>query len=290
MLQQTQVSRVIPCYERFLTRFPTVESLAHTTWEDFLPYHAGLGYYRRGRNMLKTADIITQAYGGQFPADTTLLQSLPGIGEYTANAILSFGFGQSHLAFDTNHQRVFGRFLAGDKKATLNVAEIEQALPEDTNFHLFNGALMDFANVVCTNRQPHCATCPLRSQCQYAQTDGALEAKATSTSSRFPYRSAQAVVFLHENHRTYYSSENDRYRPFVLPLGITSRHQIKAHFREKYQLELAVRPPWTKGYRDEQPLLLVNAQIVLGQPQFSEHVPADMQVVRRKYQAALEAN
>jgi len=269
MLQQTQVTRVIPFYQRFLERFPNVKSLADTTWEEFLPYYAGLGYYRRGRNMLKTAQIIEQQYQGKFLQDRDQLLALPGIGQYTANAILSFGFGQPHLAFDTNQQRVLGRFLQGDKKATLQVEGITAHIPADTEFRQLNGAIMDFANGVCLNRQPHCEHCPLQAKCVYAQTQGQQEATTSTKAERFPHASAVAMVFLHENHQHYYSSTLDHYQPFILPQGNTSRHQIQAYFQREYRLDLAVRPPFAKGFRDAQPTLLINAQILLGQPDFS---------------------
>src|SRR3990167_9371691 len=115
MLQQTQVSRVISYYKRFLKRFPTVQKLARVSWEKFLPCYQGLGYYTRGRNMLKTAKEIVNKYHGKFPRDKKLLEDLPGIGPYTAAAIMSFAYGDNHLAWDTNLKRVIGRFFFGTK-------------------------------------------------------------------------------------------------------------------------------------------------------------------------------
>ena len=89
MLQQTQVSRVIGYYTRFLERFPNIESLAQASWEDFLPYYEGLGYYARGRNMLRAGQAIVNEYGGTFPRHLETLQTIPGIGPYTAAAIMS---------------------------------------------------------------------------------------------------------------------------------------------------------------------------------------------------------
>src|SRR3989344_6364292 len=102
MLQQTQVSRVIGYYTRFLKRFPNIGSLAKASWAAFLPYYDGLGYYARGRNMLKAAQVIAKEYAGTFPRDKKLLEKLPGIGPYTAAAIMSFAYGDEDLARDTN--------------------------------------------------------------------------------------------------------------------------------------------------------------------------------------------
>lgn len=113
MLQQTQVSRVLTYYTRFLQRFPTVLDLAAATWEDFLPYYEGLGYYNRGRNMLRTAVMVRDSFKGAFPKTREELLVLPGVGEYTAAAILSFAYNQDALAWDTNLKRVMGRFFFG---------------------------------------------------------------------------------------------------------------------------------------------------------------------------------
>lgn len=96
-LQQTQVSRVIPFYTRFLKHFPNILSLYKISFEEFLPFYEGLGYYARGRNMLKTAQILCEKYDGHFPKTQEELLSLPGIGPYTASAILAFGYKKMSL-------------------------------------------------------------------------------------------------------------------------------------------------------------------------------------------------
>ncbi|NCU42655.1 MAG: A/G-specific adenine glycosylase, partial [Candidatus Moranbacteria bacterium] len=106
MLQQTQVSRVAQYYTRFLKRFPTVDILAQVSWEEFLPYYEGLGYYRRGKNMIETAQRIMRKYQGMFPRERSHLEKLPGIGSYTARAVASFAYDEPVLAWDTNFSRV----------------------------------------------------------------------------------------------------------------------------------------------------------------------------------------
>jgi A/G-specific adenine glycosylase len=282
MLQQTQVSRVIEYYEKFLKRFPTVEDLAKATWEEFLPYYAGLGYYRRGRNMLETAKQVVGEHRGEFPRDKKQLMKLPGVGEYTASAILSFAYGDNHLAWDTNLYRVIGRFFFGKKDALKKNHAFEKQTPPLEFFEQrfqsskrdLNAALMDFGSVICISK-PKCNICPLVKQCCYFQEGGRQELGVKRAQGGFPIKEAQVYVWLHENHKTYYSSRKDCFEPFVLPPEYNSREGIKAYFREHYGLELSVRPPHQKVYLDDIPTLLVNAQILLGEPRFVVFTQSD---------------
>lgn len=110
LLQQTQASRVVPFFERMVERYPTVESLAETTFEEFFPYYDGLGYYSRARNLLATAKTVSYEFGGKFPKESEALRKLPGIGPYTAEAVRAFAFGLPTLPFDTNLEKVFARY------------------------------------------------------------------------------------------------------------------------------------------------------------------------------------
>lgn len=268
MLQQTQVSRVIGYYEKFLKRFPTVKDLAKATWEEFLPYYQGLGYYARGRNMLKAARVIMKDYGGKFPRDKKLLEKLPGIGPYTAAAIMSFAFEDNHLAWDTNLKRVIGRFFLGGKHLIKDKADWEKRFK--TSKKVLNAALMDFGSALCVSR-PKCEACTLKSKCTYYQEEGKKESKQNT---RYKIRNAgewsEAVahVVLHENHRKYFSSQKNKFAPFVLPKGVTTRAEIKRFFLEKYGLTLSVRPPHQKSMLSKGPVIQVNAQILLGKHDF----------------------
>lgn len=296
MLQQTQVSRVIGYYERFLARFPTVESLAAATWEEFLPYYRGLGYYARGRNMLEAAKTIVSEHGGIFPRDVRGLEALPGVGPYTAAAIASFAFGNDTVAWDTNLRRVVGRFFFGSKRADIPFTEFEEAfrLPAKE----LNAALMDFGSAICVAR-PKCGACPVRDRCRYLKVRGKSElttdnSQQTTEESkvarhstfspkgdrppadkiqdskfeRSRWKHAQVMLFLHEGHRTYYSSKRSGYAPFIVPATHNTRAGIKDRFRVRYGLELAVRPPHGKIVIAGKPTILVNAQILLGAPDF----------------------
>ncbi len=268
MLQQTQVVRVIEYYKKFLKHFPTVEDLAKAGWEHFLPYYQGLGYYARGRNMLKTAQVVVNEYGGRFPQNKALLEKLPGIGPYTAAAIMSFAYGENHLAWDTNLKRVIGRFFLGGKHLVIDEAlwETKFTLPKKD----MNAALMDFGSALCVAR-PKCEACFLRSRCVYYKEGGKQETKTVSSQQSVSIKNppVQAIVFLHEGHRKYFSSEKKKYVPFLLPKGYTTRAAIKDYFAQTYQLTLSVRPPHQKVLIGKKSTLLVNAQILLGEPKFS---------------------
>ncbi|NTW15553.1 MAG: A/G-specific adenine glycosylase [Candidatus Moranbacteria bacterium] len=276
MLQQTQVSRVVGYYERFLERFPTVVSLAAATWEEFLPYYAGLGYYARGRNMLKTARVVVSEHSGEFPKVVEALKGLPGVGPYTAAAIASFAYGRNTVAWDTNLRRVVGRFFFGSKKADIPFSEFEAAflLPAKE----LNAALMDFGSAICVAR-PKCGACPMKAKCRYYRERGSQESgiRNRESSLRMERRSeqrrwkdAQVMLILHADHKAYYSSKKSGYAPFLIPSSHNTRAGIKDWFRRKYGLELAVRPPHGRVVSEGKPTLLVNAQILLGKPDFPE--------------------
>ena len=272
MLQQTQVVRVIGYYQNFLKRFPTVQDLAKASWEEFLPYYQGLGYYARGRNMLRAAQVVVSEYGDKFPKDKALLEKLPGVGPYTAAAIMSFAYGENHLAWDTNLTRVIGRFFLGGKHLVIDEAYWEEKfrMPKKD----MNAALMDFGSALCVAR-PKCEACFLRSKCVYYREKGKQEAASRKRqgerkkSDHIDWKNASVAVFLHEHHKKYYSADKKEFRPFVLPAVYNTRAGIKQYFQEKYGLTLAVRPPHQKLLMEKTPTLLVNAQILLGEPKFA---------------------
>ncbi len=279
MLQQTQVNRVIEYYTKFLKRFPTVESLSEAHWNDFLPYYEGLGYYARGRNMLKTAKEVVTKYGGIFPRDKKLLEGLSGIGPYTASAIMSFAYGADYLAWDTNLRRVIGRFFLGGKHLIIDEKSWENIFQTPKN--ILNGALMDFGSSLCLAR-PKCEACMLRSQCIYYKEKGERERMIISQQKKQKkdqegemkkrgtnsWKEAKAYIFLHEKHSRYYSSQEDVFQPFILSSGYNTRAGIKRYFDEKYHLTLSVRPPHQKILIQGKPVLFINAQILLGEPHF----------------------
>jgi A/G-specific adenine glycosylase len=171
MLQQTQVANVIPYYQRFLEAFPTVADLARAPLERVLKLWSGLGYYRRARHLHQAAKELVRRFAGRFPRDYERIRSLPGIGDYTARAILSIAFGLPYTLLDGNVARVLSRLatLEGNLhqlsfRRTVE-AQLERLLsPRSPG--LFNQALMELGQTLCLPRAPRCAACPLRSWCR----------------------------------------------------------------------------------------------------------------------------
>lgn len=266
MLQQTQVDRVIGFYTRFLERFPDINSLSRASWEDFLPYYKGLGYYNRGKNMLVAAKQIVKDYGGEFPREISKLERLPGIGVYTARAIVSFAHADNHLAWDTNFSRVFGRFFYGSKDAVADQKVFKSSI--HANKKDFNGAIMDFGSLVCVKR-PKCNECPLSLHCVYFSQKGKKEKNEKRSEEKFPMKDALAAIILHKDNRIFYSSRKRRYVPFFISSNLNSRSGIQNYFLEKYGLSLSVRPPHLKRKTGGKPVIFVRAQVLLGQHAFS---------------------
>ncbi len=166
MLQQTRVEAVIPYYLRFLERFPSCEALASASLEDVYEMWAGLGYYRRARNLQATAQAVVAA--GGFP---TVLTDLPGVGEYTAAALASIAFGRPAVALDGNALRVWARYFAYEGPLLTAAARrfftplVMRMIPPDRAGD-FTQAVMELGARVCLPRSPRCLVCPLQSDCQ----------------------------------------------------------------------------------------------------------------------------
>jgi A/G-specific adenine glycosylase len=185
MLQQTQVVTAIPYFERFMERFPTPALLATATLPEVLVLWAGLGYYSRARNLHRGARYLMEKHEGVFPSERKAALEIPGVGPYTAGAVLSIAYDLPEAIVDGNVQRVFSRFFALNEpieskqaqdffwsKAALWVSAASS--PRD-----FNQGLMELGATVCTKAQPNCGACPLGAFC---------EAKRTGEQARFPLR------------------------------------------------------------------------------------------------------
>jgi A/G-specific adenine glycosylase len=167
MLQQTQVSTVIPFYERFLDRFPTAPALAAAPETEVLAAWAGLGYYRRARFLHAAAKEITERHGGSFPNDPEA--RLPGIGRYTRAAILSIAYGRPLAVLDGNVARVLSRVraIAGEpKKNEKRLWELAEELLEPSNPGDWNQAMMELGATVCLPAAPRCEICPVSDACE----------------------------------------------------------------------------------------------------------------------------
>jgi len=168
MLQQTQVDRVIPYYEAFLERFPTVEALASAPAAEVIRLWAGLGYNRRAVNLQRTAQAVVER--GGWPSDPQGLRALPGIGPYTAGAVACFAFEQDVAFVDTNMRRVvhrlrFGPDLPAPAAPDAAVLAVAERLVPPGNGWEWNQALIEFGALHCTARKPACVVCPLQRSC-----------------------------------------------------------------------------------------------------------------------------
>ena len=176
MLQQTRAAVVIPYYQKFMSRFPTVEALAAAREQDVLACWAGLGYYSRARNMQRAA----QAMAGEFPRTYDAIRELPGVGDYTAAAVASIAFGLPHAAVDGNVLRVISRVTAdaGDIGATATRDRLREAAGRLMDHRApgdFNQAMMELGATLCVPRAPRCDDCPVSVYCQARQRGIELE-------------------------------------------------------------------------------------------------------------------
>jgi len=168
MLQQTQVARVVPKFEAFLRRFPTVDSCAAGTPGDVVTLWAGLGYNRRAVNLHRCAVLVVERHEGVLPDELDALLALPGIGPYTARALLAFAWERDVGVVDTNAARV----LARTEGRTLSAREVQiladAAVPEHHGW-TWNQAVLDLGATVCSSRSPRCDACPVRAHCAWRQ-------------------------------------------------------------------------------------------------------------------------
>jgi A/G-specific adenine glycosylase len=174
MLQQTRVQAVQPFFEKFILRFPDMQSLAEGDEQELLKYWQGLGYYRRVHNMQKAAKMICQNFGGVIPAKYEELLALPGIGAYTAAAISSIAFEQKHAVMDGNVMRISARIFALHtdilQKSTQKLLQDNlQTIFPNARFGDFNQAMMELGSLVCLPQNPRCEICPVQSFCEAYQ-------------------------------------------------------------------------------------------------------------------------
>ncbi|MDA8563423.1 A/G-specific adenine glycosylase [Mariniblastus sp.] len=170
MLQQTQVATVIDYYRRFMKRFPSVKKLAAAEQSEVLKLWEGLGYYRRARQLHAAAQQVVDQHGGKFPTDFDSVLALPGIGRYTAGAILSISLDQRLPILEGNTIRLFARLLAmpDDPRTTANqkvLWKFSESILPSKRCGDFNQALMELGSEICTPKKPDCSRCPVSNDC-----------------------------------------------------------------------------------------------------------------------------
>ena len=200
MLQQTQVKTVLPYYDRFLKTFPDVFKLADAEESTLMQHWEGLGYYRRARSMHAAAKEIVQAHDGVFPTDFDQVLALPGIGRYTAGAILSISGDQRYPVLEGNTQRVFSRWIAlrtppTETQSTKLLWQVAQSLlPPKKGSGAFNQAAMELGALVCTPKSPSCDQCPVQKHCATHQLG--KEAEIPGKLAKIKYESRREYAFV----------------------------------------------------------------------------------------------
>ena len=203
MLQQTQVGAVVPYFERFLARFPSIAALAAAPLDEVMPLWAGLGYYARARNLHRGAQQIMAEHAGVFPKKFDAIHALSGIGRSTAAAISAFAFGEKRAILDGNVKRVFARHFCveGDLKSGSVEDRLwllaEAHLPR-TEIESYTQGMMDLGATVCKRNQPSCLICPVKKTCIAFQQGRIAELPGKTMRREIPHRQTRMLVFICE--------------------------------------------------------------------------------------------
>lgn len=199
MLQQTRVETVMPYFERFMARFPDMETLAAAADDDVLAIWAGLGYYSRAHNLLKAASIVVGQHGGELPREFDSLVALPGIGRSTAGAILALAHGQRRAILDGNARRVLARVHAvegwpGKASVSRTLWSLAEANTPSERVRDYTQAIMDLGATVCLRRSPRCGACPLAKICRARKQGLTAEIPASLPAAKRPLKRRSVLV------------------------------------------------------------------------------------------------
>jgi A/G-specific adenine glycosylase len=202
MLQQTQVQQVIPYYNKFITMFPDISSLAVARSQRVLKIWEGLGYYARARNLHRSAKIIVDEYNGQIPCDRSVLIKLPGFGPYITNAVLSLAYNKPYGVLDGNVIRVLSRLfrIRTDIRLASTKNEIQQKIDELIDIEnpgKFNEALMELGATLCHPVKPDCVRCPVKKNCEAHHSHLISEIPFKSAKQKRPTLQVQTYIFSH---------------------------------------------------------------------------------------------
>jgi A/G-specific adenine glycosylase len=236
MLQQTQVETALPYYERFIREFPSVEDLARADEQRVLTLWAGLGYYRRARNLMAAARMVVERHRGQIPSDYDALMDLPGVGQYMAGAILSIAFNKPYPVVDGNVRRVLSRIYGWRDE---NVGELWKAasrIAREAEPREVNQALMELGAKVCSFKSPRCLICPVQAFCIAFRTG--MQGKIPPIKKRPATVHVHLFAIIDENGERYLMKQVDGMWEFPmfseLPMGSFTkvgqcRHTITHH-------------------------------------------------------------
>lgn len=204
MLQQTQVMTVIPYYQRFVASFPTVGQLAAASVDEVLAHWSGLGYYARGRNLHRAAQIIAEKYQGEFPRDFEQIVELPGIGRSTAAAICALAYHQRRAILDGNVKRVLSRYCGISGSPAVKAVEAQlwqqaEALLPQQDVAIYIQAQMDMGATICTRSKPKCELCPVQGDCVAKQSNRVAELPTPRARKTVPEKFTTFLLLMHGN-------------------------------------------------------------------------------------------
>ena len=222
MLQQTQVATVIDYYHRFMDSFPTVRDLAEADLQKVLTHWEGLGYYRRARSLHAASQKIMEVHGGEFPTRYEDVLALPGIGRYTAGAILSISLGQRLPILEGNTQRVFSRWIASrspvtDRQALNLLWKFAEVMLPTKDPGAFNQGAMELGALICRPTSPNCGQCPVKASCQ-ARLLG-LQEEIPGKVKKLVYEDREEYAFVVRENQSQRSNSSTRYLVRRLPEG-----------------------------------------------------------------------
>ena len=208
MLQQTQVKTVIPYFYRFIKKFRTLKALSKSSEKQILKLWEGLGYYRRARNLLASSKLLVKNYNSKLPKTFNEVKKLPGVGEYTANALLGLIYNQPKIAIDGNVKRVFAR-LINKKKERINFEKLillnKKKLFSTNRNADFVEALMEFGALICKPKDPKCSVCCLNKSCKYFKSSKKITTKENKIIKKMNY---DIFCYLNSNEQIALTKEN----------------------------------------------------------------------------------
>jgi len=229
MLQQTQVKTVIPYFYRFIKKFRTLKALSKSSEKQILKLWEGLGYYRRARNLLASSKLLVKKYNSKLPNTIDEVKKLPGVGEYTANALLGLIYNQPKIAIDGNVKRVFAR-LINKKKERINFEKLillnKKKLFSTNRNADFVEALMEFGALICKPKDPKCSVCCLNKSCKYFKSSKKITTKENKMIKKMNY---DIFCYLNSNEQIALTKENkiSFLKNFNLPEMKKTKKKIK---------------------------------------------------------------
>jgi A/G-specific adenine glycosylase len=253
MLQQTQVSSAIPYFNKFMDRFPSIESLAASNQDEVLSYWSGLGYYARARNIHKAAKIVKKEYSSILPSSTAELEMLPGIGKSTAGAIIALSLNKRAPILDGNVKRILSRYyrIQGDLKSHSSIKSLwdlsEELLPKG-NYDIFTQGIMDLGATVCKRSQPSCSLCPVNNKClAYKHNETSLFPNKSLTKPK-PKKKFFWLVAISKGNQFYLEKRHNKgiWGGLFSFMEFSTKRELETACKNKFQIRFLKKKPTKK--------------------------------------------